>query len=129
MKINDKEIEAISRLEPVKRYEYFIKRVADSELMYTLVDPKGNWALADVEARSVFSVWSEPQFASACALGVWESFSVKEITVEEFENEIIDEIDQNNYLIDVFSVEGKSGFVVDLNEFARDLSNEMNKYH
>lgn len=129
MKVNDKEIEAISKLEPIKRYQYFIKRVADSEAMYSLIDKEGNWALADVEGRTVFSVWSASEFASACALGEWEGFSVKEIAMEEFEDQIIDEIDQNNYLINVFSIKGKSGFVVDLSEFARDLSEEMKKYH
>lgn len=129
MRVNDKEVEATSKLEPIKRYQYFIKRVADSEIMYSLKDREGQWALADVEGRTVFSIWSAAEFASACAVGEWEDFSVTEISTEEFEDEIIDEIDQNNYLINVFSIKEKSGFVVDLSEFARDLSEEMKKYH
>jgi hypothetical protein len=129
MKITDKEIEATSKLEPAKRYQYFIKRVADTEKMYSLVDGEGDWAIADVEDKSLFSVWSAPEFAQACALDEWKEFSVKEFTIEDFEDEIIDEIDRNGYLINVFSVKGKSGFIVDFNEFARDLSEEMKKYH
>lgn len=129
MKITDKEIEATSNLEPAKRYQYFIKRVADSEKMYSLVDDEGSWAIADVDEKSLFSVWSAPKFAETCAVGEWEGFVVKEFTIENFEDEVIDEIDKNGYLINVFSVKGKSGFVVELNEFARDLSEEMKKYH
>lgn len=129
MKITDKEVDAILKLKPFDRYQYFIKRVADSEQMYTLVDKDDNWALADVEGKDVFSVWSVPEFALPCASGKWENFSVKEITIEQFEDDIIDEIDKNGYLINVFPIKGKSGFIVDINEFAKDLNDEMRKYH
>ncbi len=43
MKITSKEIEALSQLEAFKRYGYFIKRVADSEKMYTLIDVNGDF--------------------------------------------------------------------------------------
>ena len=129
MKITNKEIEAVSQLEAFQRYEYFIKRVADSERMYTLVDDNGNLAIADVESSAVLSVWSASEFAENNAVDEWGSFSVKEITLEEFEEDIIDMIEENNWLISVFSIKGKSGFVVDINEFAKDLSAEMQKYH
>jgi len=129
MKITNKEIEAVSQLEAFQRYEYFIKRVADSERMYTLVDDNGNFAIADVESSTVLSVWSASEFAENNAVDEWGSFSVKEITLEEFEEDIIDMIEENNWLISVFSIKGKSGFVVDINEFAKDLSAEMQKYH
>lgn len=36
--MHTKEIEAVSALQPFERYKYFIKKIADSELVYTLVD-------------------------------------------------------------------------------------------
>jgi hypothetical protein len=129
MKITDKEIEAVSQLEAFQRYQYFIKRVADSEKMYSLFDKNGNFALAEVEDHTVFSVWSAPEFALINAVGEWNSFSVKEIPLEEFEDNLIDKIEENKWLINVFSIKEKSGFVVDINEFAKDMSDEMQKYH
>lgn len=129
MKLTDKEVEAILKLEPYDRYQYFIKRVADSEQMFTIVDNEDNWALADVQGKEVFSVWSAPDFAVLFAIGDWESFSVKEITIEQLEDDIIDEIENNGYLINVFPIIGRSGFVVDIIEFAKDINNEMRKYH
>ena len=129
MKITNKEIEAVSQLEAFQRYEYFIKRVADSEKMYTLVDENGYFAIADIENSAVLSVWPAFEFAENNAVDEWGSYSVKEITIEEFEEDIIDIIEKNNWLINVFSIKGKSGFIVDLNEFAKDLSIEMQKYH
>jgi hypothetical protein len=35
-KINQKEIEGVSALEPFKRYQYFIKRIVDWEIVYAL---------------------------------------------------------------------------------------------
>jgi hypothetical protein len=129
IKITEQEIEAVSKLEPFQRYQYFIKRVADTEKMYTLADRDGNFAITILEGISVFSIWSSTQFALKCAEDEWSGFIVKEIILEEFEEETVDVIEENGWLLNVFSVKGKSGFVVDINEFARDLSEEMKKYH
>ncbi|WP_374165906.1 DUF2750 domain-containing protein [Arcticibacter sp. MXS-1] len=128
MKITEKEIESVSKLEPMKRYQYFIKRVADTEKMYTLVDEEDDWVISEVEGSAVFSLWSAPEFAGQCIFGEWRDCSVQEISLEYFEDEVIDEIETKNYLLNIFSVNGKSGFVVDINEFARDLSDEMKNY-
>ena len=129
MKVSEKEIQAVCNLAPFDRYQYFIKRVADSERMYSLVDNNGDYAISDVDESVLFSVWSAPEFAQMCIQDGWKDFQLKEITIEEFEDKVIDEIEQNGLLINVFPVGNKSGFVVDLNEFARDLSEEMKKYH
>lgn len=128
MKITEKEIEAVSKLDSFARYKYFIKRVADTEKMYSLIDEGGNYALADVESRTVISLWSASEFALMNVIEEWSCYKVKEITLEEFEDNLIDEIEKREWLLNVFSVKGKSGFVVDINEFANDLSDELNKY-
>ena len=92
-------------------------------------DENGTFAIADIENNAVLSVWSASEFAEENVVDEWRSFSVKEITLEEFEEEIIDMIEKNNWLMNVFSIKGKSGFIVDINEFAKDLSIEMQKYH
>lgn len=129
MKISDREIEAVSKLNAFQRYQYFIKRVADSEKMYILGTEEENFALAKVDNNILFSVWPTPEFALLCNVDQWKNFNVREITLEEFEDHIVDEIGNNNWLINVFSTRNKSGFVVDLDEFARDLNEEMKRYH
>lgn len=129
MKITKKEIEATSKLEATARYHYFMKRVAGTEKMYSLVDEGGDWAIACFGEKTLFSVWPAPEFAEACAVSEWKGFSVREFNIEIFERDIFDEIDTHDHLINVFSVKGKSGFIVDYNEFARDLSDELEKNH
>lgn len=125
---SEKEIIAVCKLGAFERYQYFIKRVADSEKMYCLIDDIGYWAMANVEDRTVISFWSAPEYALMNAINDWDGFLVKEITVEEFEYDFADRIEKNNWLINIFPLKEKSGFVVDINEFARDLSEEMKKY-
>jgi hypothetical protein len=36
MVLNQQEIKDVSALEPLKRYQYFLKKVADDEKLYTL---------------------------------------------------------------------------------------------
>ena len=129
MKISEKEVQALSKLEPFKRYQYFIKRVADAETLYTLLDKDGDFALSDVEDKVMFSVWPAAEFAAQCAFDEWDGFTVQEVSLEEFENQLIDQIEENHWLLNVFAINRNTGFVVDINEFARDLSDELKKYH
>lgn len=129
MKVTEKEVAAVSLLTPFNRYQYFIKRVADSERLYTLIDADRQWAISELEGNDLFPVWSAREFAEQNAIEQWSGFSVKEVTIEQFEDDVIDEIEENGYLINVFPVKEKSGFIVKLIEFARDLNEEMRKYH
>lgn len=129
MRLTEKEIAALYKLDAYERYKYFIKRVADSELLYTLVDGSGEFVLADIESKTVFSVWCAAEFALLNATGKWFDFTVREVTLEEFQENIVDKIENERCLINVFSLNEKSGFVVDIDELARDLSEELKKYH
>lgn len=128
MKISEKEIIAVCQLDAFERYQYFIKRVADSEKMYSLIDNEGFWAMADIEDKTVISLWPAPEYALINAIDDWDGFLVKEIIIKEFEDDFINCIEKNNWLINIFSFKEKAGFVVDISEFARDLSEEIKKY-
>lgn len=128
MKISQKQIESVSSLPAFKRYEHFIKRVADFELMYTLCDDRGNFAIADLEKKELLSFWPAKEYAELNAVGEWSVYQVQEISVEDFEDRIINFIVSQNYLLNIFPANGRTGFVVSLEEFVRDLSSEMEKY-
>lgn len=128
MKVTEKEVESVSSLEPFKRYQYFIKRVADSEKLYSLQNKEGNWAISELEGQSLFPFWSAKEFAENCTMDGWEGYSVKEVPMDDFEEELISLIEYNDYLLNIFPVAEKTGFVVNLDEFVRDLTEEMGKY-
>lgn len=128
IKITEKEKEAVSSLSPFERYKYFIKRVADIELMYSLKSPEGNWAISEVETSKLFPLWSAKEFAEQCLTSGWAGFGVEEIDMDVFEDELLDFIHSQGYLLNVFPVGASTGFVVDIVEFAKDLSEEMKNY-
>ena len=82
----------------------------------------------EIENKILLPIWPAKEFVEICKINGWENCNVKEITLEEFENDIIDYISESGYLINVFPVLERTGFIVDLDEFAEDLSNELNKY-
>ena len=53
----------------------------------------------------------------------------KNIDLDDFENELVDLIADSGYLINVFPVYDRTGFVVSLVEFSRDLSEEPKIIH
>jgi len=126
--LTEKEVASVVKLAPFDRYKYFLKRVADTESMYTLVNRSNEYALSEVEGNFFFSIWPFPEYALLSAVKEWSDYSPREITLDEFEEDVINLIEQNNYLINVFSVDSKAGFVVNVKEFARDMSDELKKY-
>jgi hypothetical protein len=127
MRVTEKEMENVIRLKPFDRYMYFIKRIADAELIYSLKDDDG-WAIAEVGDYKLFSVWSAKEFALLSKTDEWLDYNPTEISLQEFEENIIPLIVEKKYLINVFSVNSKTGFIVELGEFLRDLEEELKKY-
>ena len=128
MKINQKEIDKVSSLEPFERYKYFLKKIADNEVMYTLIDKKGDFIISTIEDKSIFPLWSSADFANLCLIDGWNDCVIKELTLEEYEEEIIDYISDGEYLLNIFPVYNKTGFILDLEEFTRDLNEELENY-
>lgn len=128
MKLHPKEIEAVSKLEPFSRYQYFIKKIADAESMVTLVTNDGEYLLSIVEGKKLFPLWTLNEFAENCMIEGWSNSSVKVISLDTFQNELTDFISRNNYLLNIFPVGNTTGFVVNLDEFNKDLSEELTRY-
>lgn len=128
MKLNTKEIESVSKLESFKRYNYFIKRIADFEEFWTIVDKHGDVALSEIEENTLMSFWTAEDFIESNLYGSWKNCIPFKVTLDDFEDTLAPLIEDNNYLINVFPVNGKSGFVVSLDEFIRDLNDELEQY-
>lgn len=125
--MNSKEIENVIKLEPFKRYEYFIKKVADFEQLWTIVDEDGDYAISEVDEFSLITFWPAEEFVSLDLQEGWADCTPLKLTLDDLRDNIFDVINSENYLINVFPVNGKSGFVVDLAEFSRDLNEELDK--
>lgn len=81
MKINDKKLQSVIALPAPKRYDHFIKVVADQEKIWGLY--KDGWALAetDDDNSSVFPMWPAKEYAVLCAVGDWAGYEPESFTV------------------------------------------------
>lgn len=126
--MHQKEIENILNLGSFERYKYFIKKIADFEVLYSLKSSQGNFAISETDNQFMLPLWSHKEFAKLNLNSGWENFEIYEISLEELEADIFPFILENNYLINVFPHNHKTGFVVNLEEFKRDLEEELENY-
>jgi hypothetical protein len=128
MKLSKTEIESVSSLEPLKRYQYLIKRIADSEKVYTLETIEGNWASSIVKEFQLFPLWSAAEYAANSAIEAWSKFNIIENELNNFLETRLPEIERQGFLLNAFPVGDRTGFVVKPSELIRDLKDELTKY-
>ncbi|MFC3157160.1 Protein of unknown function [Chryseobacterium arachidis] len=126
--MNSKKFESIMALAPQKRYDYFIKKIADAQQLWTIVDSEGNYAISMIDKHSLISFWPEEEFIASNLEENWEDYKPLLLTLDDLSDNVIDYIAQEGLLINVFPLNGRSGFVVDLEEFSRDLTTELKNY-
>ena len=124
--MHPKAIENILNLKPFDRYQYFIRKIADWEKVYTLVFLNGNYAMSIVDDKKLFPLWSACEFAELSKTGDWQECEILELDFNDLEK-LFDYIGEYNFLINVFPTD-TTGFVVTLEEFSRDLGTELEQY-
>ena len=128
MNLKTQEIESVIKLEPFERYKYSLKRIADNETLYTIKRDNETIAISDLDDEKLIPFQSAKQFAELNITDEWNEFYVEEISLDDFENEMVDFINENNFLMNIFPINNKTGFVVSLDEFIRDLNIELERF-
>ena len=130
LKISPKEIETLMFCNPDVRYQYTIKRIADTETLWTLGVDNQTFAIQKSGEDYLLPIWSSKEFAI-----IFESTFMKEyrcipISLDNFEESIIDIICENEYLLNVFPTQTEEiGKVVGINSFSEDLSAALSEYN
>ncbi|MEM6316119.1 MAG: DUF2750 domain-containing protein [Bacteroidota bacterium] len=126
--MSKKELLHVSNLSAKKRYDYFIKKVADYEVLYSLKLPDGNWAIGEAENNNFFMLWPNKEATQQFIDEQWTECVPFEIPYSNFIDELINYIEKEKFLLNIFSVKQKTGFVVSTNELIRDMNLELEKY-
>ncbi|MDQ1097678.1 MULTISPECIES: DUF2750 domain-containing protein [Chryseobacterium] len=123
----NKKIGNILRMSENERYDYFIRKVADFEVLWGLDD--NGWALlGDNEGRQVLPLWPEKEFAELCAIDQWEGFKPKEISLNDFFEKWIPGMTNDNTLVNIFLTPEEKGSVISPKDLGVDLQNEAEQY-
>ncbi|GGJ94756.1 hypothetical protein GCM10007063_16610 [Lentibacillus kapialis] len=124
--MKNEEIKAVSNLPAPKRYEYFIKKVADFEEVWGLFED--GWAISEDENGSpLFPFWPKKEFANLCAIHEWNGYRPKKIDLEEFIEEWLPGMDADGIRPSIFWNNTDSA-VLETHTLKLDLEEELNNY-
>ena len=127
MKLNPKQIETVLALDGPRRYEHFIKQVADSEQVWGLY--RGGWALASTdEGLPVFPLWPAKEYAELCQQNDWVECEPLSIPLDELIEELFPDLENDGVLIGVFYNSTGDSVIRPVSQLLEDLNNELEKY-
>ena len=125
--VSDAEFAAVSALPSAERYAHFVKRVADSEEIWSLRGKDG-WILAADPTRALVPVWPHPRYAAACVSGVWTGSEPAAIPLEQWLAVWLPGIARDHRAIAVFPVPLGPGNVAEAERLREDLMRELESY-
>ena len=130
LKISPKEIETLMSCNADVRYQYTIKRIADTETMWTLGMDNQTFAIQKSGEDYLLPIWSSKEFAIIFGSTFMKEYNCFPISLDNFEESIIDIICENGYLLNVFPTQTEEiGKVVGINSFSEDLSAALSEYN
>jgi hypothetical protein len=127
MKINQKQIESVIALPGPKRYEHFIKVVADWEEVWGLY--QDGWALAATDdGQKVFPVWPAKEYAELCAAKEWSGYKPESFSLTDFMEELLPNLKSDGVLPGVFYTPSDKGVTPTVDQVLADLNKELENY-
>jgi hypothetical protein len=105
IELHPKKLSSIAKLTSEDRCDYFIRKVADFEILWGLYGNSG-WASSEIHGEIVMPVWPEEDFAILCATNSWDALTPKKIELSDFLDKWIpNKLNQYRYF-GVFPVNG-----------------------
>jgi Protein of unknown function (DUF2750) len=127
VRTDPKRIEAVLALPGIKRFEHFIKVVADTQEVWGLY--QDGWALAATDdGKSVFPLWPAEEYAQLCAVGEWDGQTPRAITLSEFTEELLPNLKRDGVLPCVFFTPTSKGVTPSVDELMSALQAELRNY-
>lgn len=126
MKVSEKEVAAVTSLPGARRYEYFIKKVADQNQVWALW--QGSWATGVTDEGTItFPVWPAREYAERCRTGDWAAFESRSIPLSDFLNELLPQLTSDGLRVSVFDTPSEEAVFVDHDQFLADVRAELAK--
>lgn len=128
LRIDPKEIAALLKLSSLKRYEYALKRIADTEEIWTIGENNSTILIQKEMGVCYFAVWPAAEYAEIF-MSDNPSYHCVAVSLDEFEQEVAKMIMSKGYQLNVFPTSNKHiGHIVSLNQFENDLSHYLDDY-
>lgn len=125
--MKEKKLENIIGLDSKERYGYLIRKTADFELIYLIVDQQGAYVTIGNDAQRCIPVWPEKEFANLMVKYEWPDCEVKEMDIYEF-IDWQDSLLTENYFIAGFPNRQFNSVVVSPVDIKNHLIHECGQY-
>jgi hypothetical protein len=126
--MHDREYETVLALPGERRYDYFLKRIADWQEVWSLRDEEG-WALvAGDDGQELVPVWPHPRFAAGCATGAWEGYRPAVISLDHWQSRWLPGMARDGRAVAVFPTPEGKGVRVTPERLREDLDEELALY-
>ena len=127
--ISPDEINALITQTSETRYIYTLKRIADSEYLWTIVKDDKSFFVQNNGIDFFIPIWSAREYAILFCNTLGKEYRIVSISLDEFAENVIDVICAQQYLLNVFPTIKDCGKIVSVQIFAEDLSKFLNDYY
>lgn len=128
--ISNEEFQALEKCNSEIRYTYTIKRIADAEALWYILDEDGYLIIQTDGNKKFMPVWSSKEYAQVFCVKGENNYKYSAITSETFQDSVIDYIKQNGILINVFPTKKEPlGKIVDLKTFVEEINYLAEDYY
>ncbi len=124
-KLNEKQFSTICSQPDDQRYEYFLRKVADWEEIWSLHSKDGWVELSSNDGEECLPVWPHPDFAAAWATGDWSDCKPKAISLEVWLERWTSGLEKDNTVLAIFPVDEEEGIVLSPTELQTALLAEL----
>jgi hypothetical protein len=126
--LTQKEIVAVLNLPEKKRYEHFIKQIADSECIWGLYDL--DWVIIkDKDGNKLFPVWPHKEYVELFLKDELLKASPKSIDIFDFIKDFLIKHGKKETSLLVFPSQNSTGFIANTDTLYKDLEEELSKYY
>lgn len=126
MPIDANQLKAVVTLPAQQRYEYFVKRVAETREVWGLF--RNGWALATKDDGTlVFALWPEREFAQLCAEFEWEGYQAQAFALDELLDELLPQLQHDGLVLGIFRTPGSKGVMPTPGLLRADLQDELRR--
>lgn len=133
MKINEQEILNVSGLDPEERYQYFIKRICDWEVIWVMYNEESGYALnVDTLDQKYLYLFPNETFTQLYinADVEFHEFQPTRIDLHEFKDSLVAKFKAKGvHLALVFPVANGYGLNVELDTICKNIDEEIDEHY
>lgn len=126
--LSREQLSAVSALPGPERFAHFVKRIADSELVWGLRDKDGWVSICDDDGNNGIPFWPHSEYANACARDEWSGYESCAVDVHEFVDTWLPNLLRQGVSVAVFPTTNMKGVFVNPLQLRAAIEDELKLY-